>query len=71
MVFRMTLNEYLRSRHETSAEFANRVGASTVAVSRWRQGVRYPSPRFMRKIMSATENIVRPEDFMPEEEVTQ
>jgi DNA-binding transcriptional regulator YdaS (Cro superfamily) len=63
----MRLDEYLTTSNLTNAEFAKRIGVSTVAVQYWRHGQRIPRPAQMQAIREATKGEVTPNDFLPEQ----
>lgn len=59
----MTLDEYLRERGESEAEFGRRIGRSQACVNRYRRGKRIPTPEDMRKIVRITRRSVTANDF--------
>lgn len=59
----MKLDLYRRQRGVTLAFLAALVGVSEVAMSRYERGSRIPRPEIMRRIVTATEGAVQPNDF--------
>jgi len=64
----MRLQEYLTEKRETASSFAQRIGVSRVAVTRYCSG-RVPERATMEKIIKATDGEVTPNDFygLPDE----
>lgn len=53
----------------TLAEMAERLDVSLPAVSRWERGLGAPRMKTMEKIIDFTQGMVRPEDFLPRNQV--
>jgi transcriptional regulator with XRE-family HTH domain len=62
----MTLEEYLEKQAPklSHAEFGERVGVTQAAISRYLNGTRFPSPELIRKIQSATNDVVTANDLL-------
>jgi DNA-binding transcriptional regulator YiaG len=54
----MNLSEYLSQTGQSRATFAAQVGVSTQAVSLWINRKRWPDPVSMRKIKTASGNLI-------------
>jgi transcriptional regulator with XRE-family HTH domain len=61
----MKLQAYLRWKNQTATDFAKEIGVHKQAVSRYLNG-RMPRPAIMRAILSATEGMVTPMDWLIE-----
>ena len=61
--FTMRLEQWIRAKCLTNAQFGEIIGVSSVAVSRYRKGNRFPRPIVMKKIAMATKGRVGPDDF--------
>lgn len=61
----MTLAEFLSSNGLSHSAFAERVGVSQVAVTRYALGHRVPRPEVLARIREATRGAVTANDFMP------
>jgi DNA-binding transcriptional regulator YiaG len=59
----MTLDKYLKTSKISSRAFAENVGVSIHAVSKWRQKVRIPRPSYIEKIKALTAGKVKPADW--------
>ena len=59
----MKLKDYMVVHGVGLTEMARLLGVSEVAVSRYRQGARRPSPDVMRRIIRVTKGAVTPNDF--------
>jgi len=59
----MTLSEYLRRKDLTHDQFAELLGCTRAAVTRWASGSRTPSPKWIKLIERKTARKVRAEDF--------
>lgn len=59
----MTLNEYMRRKRLTHEEFAELVGCTRAAVTRWLSGSRSPSPRWVTVILRKTKGLVKVQDL--------
>jgi len=66
----MKLAEYLAANKISQAEFAQAIGASQVAVSRYATGRRMPRRDHLLKIRDVTDGAVSADDFL-ETEVTE
>jgi len=60
----MTLSDYLVDRKITHAAFAEKIGTSQVAVTRYANGARIPRPAVMSRIERETGGAVSPNDFV-------
>jgi hypothetical protein len=61
----MKLDDYLRERGLTSAEFAKLAGlAGKQSVHHYRHGLRFPTAENLRLIHTATKGVVTANDFM-------
>ena len=60
----MKLSDYLRDRDIDTASFAEAIGVSQAAVSRYANGLRFPRPKVMERIVKATRGKVTANDFM-------
>lgn len=60
----MTLKEWLKDNGVNDRQFAEQVGVHTSTVNLWRNGNRMPTPFWMKKIMSVTDNQVGYMDFL-------
>ena len=61
----MKLDDYLRDRGLTSAEFAKLAGlAGKQSVHHYRHGLRFPTAENLRLIYTATKGLVTANDFM-------
>lgn len=60
----MKLETYLRQNGVSHAAFAEQIGTSQAAVSRYASGARIPRPAQMARIASATGGAVSANDFM-------
>ena len=58
------LKEYLAKNNLTHEEFAQSIGVSASAVSRYASGSRIPRSSHMRKIVDVTKGWVTPNDFV-------
>lgn len=59
----MKLDQYLREKGVTHAEFAARIGCEQPSVTRFAKGRRVPSPELMRRIAIETCGAVTANDF--------
>lgn len=59
----MTLNEYMRRKRLTHEEFAELVGCTRAAVTRWLSGSRSPSPQWVTVILRKTKGLVKVQDL--------
>jgi len=59
----MTLDKYLKTSKISSRAFAEEVGVSVYAVSKWRQKVRIPRPAYIEIIKNLTAGKVKPADW--------
>jgi predicted transcriptional regulator len=59
----MTLAEYLAEHGLTHSAFAERIGTTQTAVTRYASGRRVPRPRQMRRIIIETGGAVSANDF--------
>lgn len=59
----MTLAEYLDAKRERPASFARRAGLKPSTLSLYLSGDRVPRPKFMARIVAATEGQVTANDF--------
>ena len=57
------MNDWLTSRGESRARFAQRIGVTAEAVRLWCAGERMPRREVMARIGDVTEGQVRPVDF--------
>jgi predicted transcriptional regulator len=62
----MKLSQYLSQAGLTHAQFAQKIGATQAAVSRYASGKRKPHLAKLLQIEKATGGKVRPRDFMDE-----
>jgi transcriptional regulator with XRE-family HTH domain len=60
----MKLAEYLAANKISQAEFAQKVGVSQVAISRYADGQRMPRRKWLVKIRQMTGGLVTSEDFL-------
>jgi transcriptional regulator with XRE-family HTH domain len=61
----MKLDEWLKAKKMTSAEFARSSGiGNKQAVHKYRHGERFPTPENLRRIHVATEGTVTANDFL-------
>ena len=60
----MTLAEYLRERAMTREQFAEKVGAHPVTVSKWISGTMFPRREKLARIAALTGGAVTASDFM-------
>lgn len=63
----MKLAQWLKTEKVTMAAFAERVGVTHSAVSRWCSGEIFPQGEKLIAIRSATNGLVSADDFMPAE----
>lgn len=59
----MKLRDYMTSRDLTAKAFAETIGATEFAVTKWLRGERRPSGDLMMRIVDATDGAVTPNDF--------
>ena len=59
----MTLDQYIRDKGLTNAEFGELVGANHSTISRLRKGKQVPGPDLMVAIYEVTEGAVSANDF--------
>ncbi len=59
----MKLKDYLRMKKLSQRDFAKEIGTTPAAVCHWLKGVRRPSQPMLLKIILATDEKVRVEDF--------
>ena len=59
----MTLDKYLKTSKISSRSFAEDVGVSVYAISKWRQKVRIPRPVYIARIYALTAGKVKPADW--------
>jgi DNA-binding XRE family transcriptional regulator len=59
----MTLDQYIRDKGLTNAEFGELVGANHSTISRLRKGGQVPSPELMLAIFERTDGVVTANDF--------
>ncbi len=59
----MKLISYIEAHGLTQAEFARKIGANVMAISRYCRGEQIPRPNTMRRIVEATDGAVKPSDF--------
>jgi predicted transcriptional regulator len=59
----MKLAQYLSNKRIPQSDFANRIGVTQVAVSRYVTGLRTPSLDLILKIERATKGAVKPKDW--------
>ncbi len=59
----MTLDQYIRDKGLTNAEFGELVGANHSTISRLRKGSQVPSPELMLAIFERTDGVVTANDF--------
>ena len=62
----MNLATYLSERKISDARFAELIGVSQVAVTRYATGKRVPRPEHMKRIREVTAGQVTPDDFFRE-----
>lgn len=60
----MTLADYLTTKKISQAEFAQLIGVSQVAVSRYASGQRMPRRNWLLKIREVTGGLVNGDDFL-------
>ena len=60
----MTLSEYLKLHDITDGDFADLVKRDRTTVLRWRKGETRPDWEGLEAILSVTNNVVRPDDFL-------
>jgi predicted transcriptional regulator len=60
----MTLADYLAAKKISQAEFAQSIGVSQVAVSRYVSGQRMPRKNWLLKIRQVTGGLVTGNDFL-------
>lgn len=60
----MKLSDYLEAQNMTHSAFAERIGVSQGAVTRYANGARVPRPAVMSKIRQATDGQVSYRDFL-------
>jgi predicted transcriptional regulator len=60
----MTLADYLAMKKISQAEFAQSIGVSQVAVSRYASGQRMPRRNWLLKIRDVTGGLVTGNDFL-------
>jgi len=60
----MTLREWREKKGLTVTELARILEADKSAVSRWENGERFPSRRFLKKIAEVTKGEVTANDFL-------
>jgi transcriptional regulator with XRE-family HTH domain len=65
----MKLDEYLRERDLTRAEFGGLIGRTGPTVSRIISGVQKPDWETLERIKEATGGVVMPNDFLSEDEI--
>ena len=63
----MKLDEYMLDAGHDDRSFAELVGVSREAVSRWRRGKRCPEGMNMVKVVRATSGKVTANDFLPDD----
>ena len=61
----MKLQTYLNRKKISPSEFAGIIGVESQSVYIWLRGTSVPNQNSMRKIMEATKNRVKPNDFFP------
>ena len=59
----MRIDDYLKSRDETAAAYAKKVGVSPSNISKYRAGKLRPKDKVMSKIIEVTGGLVTPNDF--------
>jgi len=59
----MTLTDYLAEQKMSHAAFAERIGVSQAAVTRYARGARFPHRAILAKIRDATGGAVTVSDF--------
>lgn len=59
----MTLNQYLAYKGLTHEQFAELLGCTRAAVTRWASGSRSPSPRWVRVIEEKTRRKITAQDL--------
>ena len=59
----MTLNEYVKRKRLTHEQFAELVGCTRAAVTRWLSGSRAPSPAWVAVILRKTKGVVSVQDL--------
>jgi transcriptional regulator with XRE-family HTH domain len=62
----MRLQTYLENNGITHREFAEEIGTSQAAVTRYANGLRFPSRDILARIRTATGGRVSADDFMAE-----
>lgn len=60
----MTLDAWISTARISNAKFADAIGVSRQAVSRYRLGERIPRPKVIKKIEAATKGRVTANDFV-------
>ncbi len=60
----MKLEEYLKKHSMTHRELSEKVGVSRVQITRIVNGVQYPSPSLMKRIIQTTNKEVTYEDLI-------
>jgi transcriptional regulator with XRE-family HTH domain len=58
------LKRYREAQGLNQEELAQKLGTTAATVSRIEAGIRYPSVKLMRRIMSATCGAITPNDFV-------
>lgn len=61
----MKISDWLRTSEHSDTEFADRIGVSRQALSRYKAGTRMPRPEVLARIREATGNAVTADDFVP------
>ncbi len=59
----MNLSDWIKIKRLTTIQFAEMLGVSQPTVSRWINGVLFPSKKSMTAIMKTTNGEVSPNDF--------
>jgi transcriptional regulator with XRE-family HTH domain len=59
----MKLSDYLEALGETHESFAQKIGVSQVAISRYANGQRLPRPHVLAAIIEQTKGAVTANDF--------
>lgn len=60
----MKLSDYLKENRIIAAEFARKIGVTTMAVSYWVNGKRMPEPEHIVKIYKETDGMVDANSFI-------
>jgi transcriptional regulator with XRE-family HTH domain len=58
------LKRYREAQGLNQEELAQKLGTTAATVSRIEAGIRYPSVKLMRQIMTATNGAITPNDFV-------